>query len=296
MFPTNSYPNLFLYQPTAHIENPPYQPLETSHHQDVYHYIPEQTVRDNTAFDPFPSNLGGPQYQPIPNPLSYDASNSGYFQWGSDQPFVTEPRFINELTPLGSLSQTAFANSGHTLNDFASFPATSALPPVTEESIQDAHQALLGFGMTHPNFRQAERRLRAGDPRYISAAKEITKIMSDAPASHHFGTTFIHNSDVHYTRLNNYISTLDIDIQRWLANCHNATAHRQEKSKDKKKNDDYDRLFCCLWCNSTFTVKHNLASSCSYTPNPCFALIFMWALAFDHRPHTITYGSPHLLL
>ncbi|KAF9041339.1 hypothetical protein BJ165DRAFT_1530072 [Panaeolus papilionaceus] len=135
------------------------------------------------------------------------------------------------------------------------------LPWTYQAPVQSPAYSPIGYGPVHPNTRQAERRRRALDVRYVNAAKAITKIMSGAHASQYFRTILTDDVATHRAKLNAYIATLDLDVQAWIINCQSTPpSHRPEKCKDKKKNEDYDRLFCCLWCNSTFTVKHNLAN------------------------------------
>lgn len=135
-------------------------------------------------------------------------------------------------------------------------------PVIRQAPVQFPSQSSLGFGMNYAKIRQAERRTRALDTRYVNAAKDITKIMSEAYASRcDFRTVVANDVGIHRAKLDNYIATLDLDVQAWVIDCQSLPlSHRPENAKDKKKNDDYDRLYCCLWCNSTFTVKHNLAS------------------------------------
>ncbi|KAF9041338.1 hypothetical protein BJ165DRAFT_281110 [Panaeolus papilionaceus] len=127
--------------------------------------------------------------------------------------------------------------------------------------MESSPNPLLGVGMAHPRFQKIERLCRAFDSRYTNAAKTITKIMSEAHASQYFGTVIADDATIHYSKLNAYIATLDLDVQAWIVNSQSTPmSHRPERSRDKKRGIDYERLYCCLWCKSTFTVKYNLAN------------------------------------
>ncbi|KAF9041337.1 hypothetical protein BJ165DRAFT_1488545 [Panaeolus papilionaceus] len=123
-------------------------------------------------------------------------------------------------------------------------------------------QSQFRSGLSRPSALQLERINRAVDCRYSEVAGRIVNIMGDTQVSCHDERLTASNTALQLQVLNTYIQSLSSDLQTWVCGYRPliTSPSHQERSKDKRKSGGSARLYFCLWCNNTFTMKHNLAN------------------------------------
>ncbi|PPQ69805.1 hypothetical protein CVT24_003079 [Panaeolus cyanescens] len=231
----------------SNIENEPH-----GANQHRVHVLPQGVPSDHSSYPPNMAVNSG-----APSVASYQDARYNRTMLPPGQGHFVDPRLGHSahttpgMTPNHPIPGSAGSNVAH--------------PPFSRaegSSSQSNPQQLELSGYSRQSALHLERLRRAADSRYTQVATRIINIMGDAQSPESQDQTMGPSMSEQLDTLNAYLASLSPDMQSWVYRYRPTitSVNNQERAKDKRKTGGGGRLFCCLWCNNTFTMKHNLAN------------------------------------